>query len=155
METAPSPVSPQRFLAENSVPYGDPCLRTRSCEGGRLGYVHRPLRRILPYSDASDRQEVAPLHLQRGHFLEQYLWPLTGSLGLLSNRERAVLPHALQGCSPEGLFRRLARLGIIIIIIISPVTGMVVGRQLLIGSSISFSGVWQQGGQACQGLSIP
>ena len=41
---------------------------------------------------------------------------------------------------------------------VSPVTGMVVegteGRQLLIGSSISVSGVRQQAGRACQGLSI-
>ena len=47
--------------------------------------------------------------LQRGNFpvLSSTLRPLTGCMGLHSNRERAVLPPALQGCTPESLSQRL------------------------------------------------
>ena len=50
--------------------------------------------------------------LQRGNFpvSSSTLRLLTGSMGLHSNRERAVLSPAPQGCMPESLSRRLARL---------------------------------------------
>jgi hypothetical protein len=113
LATSPRLVSPQCVPAETSVPYGDSSLCTGRGKGGRLGYVRRPHRRLLPYSDSPVFQEVAPLHVERRGLpvSSSSLRSFSRALGFYSHRERAVPTRSSQGRSSQGLPRRLAHLG--------------------------------------------
>ena len=78
-----------------------------------MGCVHRPLRRILPYSDTSDRQEVAPLRWN-GDIFQFRALPFGLSLApwVFTRIVRELCSSHLRrrGCTPESLSRRLARL---------------------------------------------